>query len=216
MNLRNSASVAALALLALAGCRSEGDIVVEQGVGITALRSVCPAVGVADFTGDVALFSPADMRTADALDITAAITNVRSTCNDSGAQVHTAVTFDVIGSRRNNAGARSVELPFFATVMRGGSNVVSKRVGTVRLDFADGESRARASSSAESFVDRAEATLPEDIRARITARREAGDDSAAIDPLTLPEVRTAVARATFELILGFQLTDEQLAYNATR
>jgi hypothetical protein len=32
--------------------------VVEQGVGITALRSVCPAVGVPDFTGDVTLFSP--------------------------------------------------------------------------------------------------------------------------------------------------------------
>jgi hypothetical protein len=29
-------------------------------------------------------------------------------------------------------------------------------------------------------------------------------------------VRTAVARATFELLVGFQLTDEQLAYNATR
>jgi len=34
--------------------------------------------------------------------------------------------------------------------------------------------------------------------------------------LTEPDVRTAVASATFELLVGFQLTDDQLEYNATR
>ena len=75
MNARQALLAAIAAATALAGCRSEGDIVVEQGVGITALRSVCPAVGVPDFTGDVALFAPEDARTADALDVTASITN---------------------------------------------------------------------------------------------------------------------------------------------
>jgi len=216
MIFRNSVYLAAAALLALGGCRSQGDIVVEQGIGITALRTVCPAVGVADYTGDVALFSPASARTADALDVTAAITNVRSTCNEAGQEVFTTATFDVQASRRDARGARTVELPFFATVMRGGSNVVSKRVGTVRIDFADGKDRASGSASASTYIDRAEATLPDDIRRRITADREAGDDLAAIDPLTEPDVRAAVARATFELILGFQLTEDQLGYNATR
>ena len=216
MNLRNSAFAATALVLALAGCKTQGDIVVEQGVGITALRSVCPAVGVADYTGDVTTFSPADARTLDAMDIAAVLTNVRSTCNDTGEQVYTAATFDVLATRQNTQGARSVELPFFATVMRGGTNVVSKRMGTVRIDFADGASRAQASGSAGTYIDRAEATLPADIRERITRKREAGDDAAAIDPLTEPDVRAAVARATFELILGFQLTEEQLAYNATR
>jgi len=32
----------------------------------------------------------------------------------------------------------------------------------------------------------------------------------------LPEVRAALAKASFELVVGFQLTDAQLAYNATR
>ena len=31
-----------------------------------------------------------------------------------------------------------------------------------------------------------------------------------------PEIRDAVARATFEHLIGFQLTQEQLRYNATR
>ena len=216
MNLRNSAFAATALVLALAGCKTQGDIVVEQGVGITALRSVCPAVGVADYTGDVTTFSPVDARTTDAMDVSAVLTNVRSTCNDTGEQVFTSATFDVLATRNNTQGARSVELPFFATVMRGGTNVVSKRTGTVRIDFADGASRAQASGSAGTYIDRAEATLPADIRERITRKREAGDDAAAIDPLTEPDVRAAVARASFELILGFQLTEEQLAYNATR
>ena len=216
MNLRNSAFAATALVLALAGCKTQGDIVVEQGVGITALRSVCPAVGVADYTGDVTTFTPLDARTTDAMDVSAVLTNVRSTCNDTGEQVFTSATFDVLATRNNTQGARSVELPFFATVMRGGTNVVSKRTGTVRIDFADGASRAQASGSAGTYIDRAEATLPADIRERITRKREAGDDAAAIDPLTEPDVRAAVARATFELILGFQLTEDQLAYNATR
>ncbi|KLE33790.1 hypothetical protein [Aurantiacibacter luteus] len=216
MNARIAMMAALGSAALLAGCKKDGDIVVDQGVGITALRSVCPAVGIADYTGDVTTFSPADARTADALDVTAAITNVRSTCNDQGALVYTDATFDVVGVRRNTAGARTVQLPYFSTVMRGGNTVVAKRVGTVTLNFADGQARAQASGRAGSYVDRAEATIPEDIRQRITARRRAGDETAAIDPLTQPDVRAAVARATFDLLIGFQLTEDQLRYNATR
>ena len=32
----------------------------------------------------------------------------------------------------------------------------------------------------------------------------------------IPTIRDAVARATFEHLVGFQLTQEQLRYNATR
>jgi hypothetical protein len=60
------------------------------------------------------------------------------------------------------------------------------------------------------------ATLPDDVRQRITAKRRAGDEEAATDPLNDPEVRAALASASFELLVGFQLTEDQLAYNATR
>ena len=204
------------ATVALAGCQKAGDIVVEQGVGITALRSVCPAVGVPDFTGDVTLFSPADARTLDALDVTASLTNVRSECNDTGEQVYANVTFDVLAQRRDVRGARTVELPYFSTVVRGGNTVISKRVGTVTLQFADGQERAQARGTAGAYISRAAATLPEDVRQRITARRRAGDQEAAVDPLNDPEVRAALASASFEVLVGFQLTEDQLAYNATR
>src|SRR5690349_17215417 len=111
----------AVAATALSGCGKPGDIVVQEGVGITALRSVCPAVGVPDFTGNVTLFKSDLDRTADALDVTAALTNVRSQCNDAGADVFTTATFDVLAQRRDTRGARTVTLPFYSTVLRGGN-----------------------------------------------------------------------------------------------
>jgi len=201
---------------ALAGCSSEGELVVDQGIGIASVLSSCPAVGIPDYTGDVTAFRTAGDRSAANLDMTASITNLRSTCNDSGAKVYSGVTFDVIARRMDTRGARQVTVPYFSTVVRGGSAVVTKRIGSVTLNFADGQERAQASGKAGAFVDRAEASLPADIRERITRKRKAGDPDAALDPLADPQVRAAIQRASFELLIGFQLSEDQLAYNVTR
>ncbi len=209
--------IAATALVAaLAGCRSTGDIVVDEGVGITAVRTACPAVGIPDFTGDVTLFRTPGATDAGSIDVTAAMTNLRTQCNEAGAKVYSTSTFDVLGRRSDVRGARTVQLPYFVTVLRGRSAVVSKRVGTVTLNFADGQERAQARGQASAYVDKAEATLPPEIRAEITRKRKAGDSDAATDPLSRPEIRTAVNRATFEVLVGFQLDQTQLNYNATR
>ena len=202
--------------IALAGCRSEGELVLDQGVGITAVRPACPAVGVPDFTGDITTFRSPNSRLASDIDVTAAITNVRSTCNESGDRVYSEASFDVVARRTDTSAARQVTLPYFSTVLRGGSAIVTKRVGSVTLNFPAGAERAQASAKAGAFVDRSEATLPDDIRRQITRRRKPGDPDAALDPLADPAVRAAVQRATFELLIGFQLTEQQLAYNATR
>ena len=202
--------------IALAGCRSEGELVIDQGVGITAIRTACPAVGVPDYTGDITTFRSPNSRLASDIDVTAAITNVRSTCNESGDRVYSEASFDVVARRTDTSAARQVTLPYFSTVLRGGSAIVTKRVGSVTLNFPAGAERAQASAKAGAFVDRSEATLPDDIRRQITRRRKPGDPDAALDPLADPAVRAAVQRATFELLIGFQLTEQQLAYNATR
>lgn len=201
---------------ALAGCKSKGDIVLQEGVGITALRTVCPAVGVPDYTGDITLFSPDGARTASAMDVTAAITNVRASCNDTGADIYSVADFDVVARRFDTRGARSVTLPYFSTVVRGDTAVVAKRVGAVTINFADGQERAQASARGGATISRAEATLPEDIRKRITRKRKAGDADAAIDPLADPDVKVALSQASFELLVGFQLSKDQLEYNVTR
>ena len=58
--------------------------------------------------------------------------------------------------------------------------------------------------------------MPEDIRRELTRERKPGDADAAVDPLSDPRIRDAVAKATFEQLIGFQLTQDQLRYNATR
>ena len=207
--------VMALAL-GLVACAREGELVVDQGVGITSVLTTCPAVGIPDYTGDVTTFRVAGAPTVANLDMSASMTNLRSTCDDTSDKVYTEATFEVNARRSDVRGARIVTLPYFVTVLQGGSAVVSKRVGEVTLAFADGQERASATGNAGAFVDRAAASLPEDIRERITRKRRAGDPEAALDPLAAPEVRAAIARSRFEMLIGFQLTQEQLAYNATR
>ena len=220
MNLRVSLIAASVIAIALAGCRSKGELVVDEGVGITAIRSACPASGIPDYTGDVTLFRPGGSNTAQDIDIVAAMTNLRTQCDDGlrngSGKVNASSTFDVLARRADPRGARQVILPYYVTVLRGGSAVVSKRIGQVTLNFADGAERAQARGQGIAVIDRSEAVLSEDMRNRITRKRRAGDNDAAIDPLTEPDVKAAIARASFELLLGFQLDDKQLAYNVTR
>lgn len=220
MHNRSRLTVVSLLALAavsgLAGCKSRGEIVLNEGVGITAVRSRCPAVGIPNYTGDVTLFSRPGDTTADNIDVVAAITNLRSQCTEGSDKVVDRVTFDVLARRNNVMGVRQVKLPYFVTVLRGGTTVISKRVGSVTITFANGQDRAQASGQGIAYIDRAAATLPEDIRDRITRKRKAGDPDAAVDPLADPEVKAAIARATFEVLVGFQLGEDQIAYNATR
>lgn len=212
-------ALAGLSLLAagLSGCaKDSGELVVDEGVGVTALRSPCPIVAVPEHTGDITLFSAPGRTDSAAIDVTAVITNVRSRCDDGAEKLYTVADFDVLARRSDTGGERTVQLPYFSTVMRGGNAVIAKRTGTVTIRFADGQERAQAHAQASSYVNRADATLPEEIRQRLSRKRRAGDEDAAIDPLAQPDVRAALARATFELLVGFQLTDQQLAYNATR
>ncbi|HEX4738846.1 MAG TPA: hypothetical protein VH331_14925 [Allosphingosinicella sp.] len=210
---RYKAAVAALISVAVAGCSTEGRLT-ESGVITT--RSACPAVAIPASTGDITLFNPETSRDQNAIDVVATITNVRSTCDETGNVIVTNLTFDVLGQRRDPRGARDVVLPYFAADVQGGTHVISKSIGRVGLHFADGQIRAQSSGTATSQVQRSAVTLPEDVRRQVTRERKAGDPDAAVDPLSDPKVRDAVRAATYEVLVGFQLTRDQLAYNATR
>lgn len=203
-----------LVLLALAGCSRQGEI--DATGGIIQVRSACPRVAIPAYTGDVTLFDPAGSTDARAVDVVATITDLRSTCDEGSDQLYSNATFNVVAVRRDAGEAREVVLPYFSAVVRGGNAVTAKRVGQVRLSFAAGERRASASASAGSYVDKAAATLPPDIQRQITRERKSGDVDAAVDPLSLPEVRDAITRTSFEMLVGFNLTQDQLRFNATR
>jgi hypothetical protein len=208
--------LAAVTVLAVTGCAKEGALDVSSGVGVSVTRSGCPAVAVPDHTGDITIFNPATSTDASAIDVVANITNVRSTCNSEGARIYTEATFDIYALRTQPTGARTVTVPYFSTVIQGGTAVVAKRIKNVTLQFADGDYRATASGKAGSYVDASAARLPEDVIERLTRKRKPGDADAALDPLADPAIKAAVTRSSFELLVGFQLTQAQLQYNATR
>ncbi|MEQ1686938.1 MAG: hypothetical protein ABL874_00010 [Sphingopyxis sp.] len=204
------------AALSLGGCAGDNELDLSSGVGITATRSLCPAVGVPVYTGDITTFDPADSRDARAIDVVASITNVRTTCNDLEARVYVGATFDVVATRRDAGPARDVALPYYSSILHGGTAVVAKDESVVNVHFADGQIRGTGHGTGGAYVDRSALELPADIRERITRRRRAGDENAALDPLSETDVRAAVVQATYELLIGFQLTQDQLQYNVTR
>jgi len=202
--------------LSIAACSTNGDLDVSSGVGVNVTRSGCPIVAIPDGTGDVTIFNPANSTDASAIDIIANITNLKQSCNAQGERIYTEALFEVRARRANASGARSVTLPYFSTVVQGGNTVIAKKLGEVTLNFTDGELRTSTSGKASSFVSAAAARLPEEVIDKLTKKRRAGDLDAALDPLNDPATRAAVLRSTFELLVGFQLNEEQLKYNATR
>lgn len=204
-----------VAAAALSGCTRKGDV--DETGGIVQIRSVCPGAAIPAGTGDITLFNPAGSTDSRAIDLVGVISDVKSACSDSGDQFVTQATFTVSGVRRGDiSAAREVTLPYFSVVVRGATAVVAKRVGQVTLSFPAGQARASTTATASSFVDKASATLPADIDRQLRKPRKAGDADAAVDPLSKPEVREAITRTSFELLIGFNLTDDQLKYNATR
>lgn len=205
-----------LPVVLLSGCRHSGDITAENGGGIYSVRSACPLIGVPAGTGDITTFNPANSTDARAIDVSATITDVRATCADSGNDVVSTATFTVVALRRDPGQARQVILPYFDVALQGSGRIVAKRVGAVALNFPAGKLHAWARVQATVRVNRGVATLPDNVRQILTRPRKPGAAEAASDPLADPAIRTAVADATFEHLIGFQMTPDQLKYNATR
>jgi len=203
-----------LAALTLAGCKTDTEF--DERGGFKIARSACPAAAIATYTGDITTFNPAASRSVDAIDVTATIANLQATCNEGGDRVQVTAGFDVFARRADAGPARTVTLPYFATVLRAGTKLESKQVGQVTISFADGQQRGQSHATATAMVSRAAATLPDEILKRINRKRKAGDADAALDPMNEPAVRDAVNNANFELLVGFQLSESQLAYNASR
>jgi len=204
------------AVLLLGACRHAGDITSENGGGVYAVRSACPIPGIPAGTGDITLFNPPGSTDSRAIDVTAAITDLRATCQQGGDDVVSTATFTVVALRRDPGPARQVVLPYFDVALRGGSQVAAKQIGQAVLNFAPGSVHAWARVRAIVRVNRAAATLPANVRAILTRPRKAGEVDAAVDPMSDPRVARAVADATFEHLVGFELTQDQIKYNATR
>ena len=158
-----------LVCLALVSACSKKDSIEAGGVYTT--RTSCPQLGIPAGTGDVTMFDPRGSTDARAIDVVATITNLRGQCDETGAQVVSTASFDVVATRRDASQPRQVVLPFYNVVMQGGNRVVAKKLGAVSLNFAAGSLRAQTASRVAVQVDRAATGLPEDVRRELTRKR---------------------------------------------
>ena len=204
------------AVILLSACRHVGDITSENGGGVYAVRSDCPIAGIPAGTGDITLFNPPSSVAASAIDVTATITDLRANCQDTGNDVVSSATFTIVALRRDNGPARQVVVPYFDVALRGGTTIAAKQVGQAVLNFKAGDIHAWTRVQTTVRINRAAATLPANVRAILTRPRKAGEAEAAVDPMSEPGVAAAVANATFEQLVGFELTQDQIKYNATR
>ncbi len=192
------------AALALSAC-NRNPLLVE--------RSSCPAVAIPVHSGSYTRFDPAQSRDADAIALTAQISDLQGHCIEGAETLTTDVGFTVTGQRRKAGPAEEIYLPIFVGLAQGGNVLVSKQVTGVVLKFAEGATRAESRGGARSEVHRSAVALPQDVRDRITRQRKPSDPDALTDPLADPQVRAAVRAASFEVLVGFQLDDASLAYN---
>ena len=83
--------------------------------------------------------------------------------------------------------------------------------------FSDRIPVLRSNSIAQALQRHREAGCPiDDLTVSNTSCVGLDYPDGLLDPLADPAVRAAVQRAPFELLIGFQLTEDQLRYNATR
>jgi hypothetical protein len=100
--------------------------------------------------------------------------------------------------------------------MRGGTRIMSKQESRVSIHFDDGQLRGTARGVGGAEIQKSLASLPPTVFDRLNRKRKATDSDASIDPMADPQVRATVNQANFELLIGFALTEDQLAYNATK
>lgn len=206
--MRNALMAAGLAaLLLLAGCNTNPLLVT---------RSQCPAVAVPFHVGSLTKFDPPQSRNADAIAMTAQITDLKGNCIEGPEFLTTEVSFTVTAQRRDKGPAKQVYLPIFVVLAQGGNVLVSKQLTGVQLDFAAGSQRTETRGGARADVHRSAVSLPPETQARISKKRDAVDPEALTDPLSDPQVRAAVRATSFEVLVGFQLDDASLAYNVAK
>ncbi|MCS6986605.1 MAG: hypothetical protein NZM40_04085 [Sphingomonadaceae bacterium] len=212
---RRARDVAAAALVGLgfllSGCQRDP---------LRVVRSPCPAAAIPHHVGTLTRFEPPQSRNAEAVDFIAQLVDFRTRCIPGAEWLETEVRFRVVAQRRPRAGAslpaRTEALPVFVALVQGGNVLVAKQVSVVEVHWPQGQLRGVGEGWVRADVLRQAATPPPEILARLERERRPDDEDALVDPMADPLVRAALRAATFEVLVGFQLDDAQLAYNILR
>lgn len=118
-------ALAALSLLALAGCKSSREVV-----------KICPRVVVLGEAADVTIFAPGGEDEAN-MSYRGRVNNTFTECDIDEGVVESDITimFAALRGPKAPAGEFTVTLPFFVTTTEVDAAVLSRQTGTVTLDF---------------------------------------------------------------------------------
>jgi hypothetical protein len=184
------------AMLALSACASQNPLLVT--------RTSCPAVAVIKYANTITGFRQGGGQDQSDVDFTGQISNVSVNCRngkgDSAAQ--SVVSFDIGGQRGSVNGAASQSIPYFVTVVQDGTTIISKTSYLAVLQYNDKNGRSVAR---ESFV----ANTP-------GVPLPAAPKKKRTEAEFLDEAESAQKAAKYEILIGFQLTDEQALFNITK
>lgn len=179
----------------LAGCSS-------NPLQIT--RSICPAAAVARNVSDLTQFSPPTSRDADAITLTATFSDMAVKCSEKGSRIFSDLSVTIAGQRASAAGDQTISVPYFVAVVKGGQTLLSKQLYSANLDFKAGQVRAHTTQTVRADISRSAAI--DALGPAPKASKDASD----------PFVETVQKASPFEMVIGFQLTDDQIIYNARK
>lgn len=143
--------------------------------------SNCPALAVLGDAGTVTRFVGNGRDTGDVA-YTATISSAVQSCTENDGGIETIVEFDIVATSGAALINREVTLQYFVAEMKDTSQLVSKKIFDVTLNF-------NASTGTASSHQIIKSTIP-----------------------TLEQAK----RYDYETLLGFQLTNDEAAYNIAR
>ena len=141
--------------------------------------SRCPAIAVMGDTGTVTRFNGDGYEPADII-YTASVSNMTIDCKESSS-VSSTIQFDIVAGAGDALTDSTQTLDYFVVVLKDTTQIITKKIYTVSLDF--------------------------------------NAEGSAVSPQVLanmiPEIEQA-RRYNYEILVGFQLTPEEVMFNMER
>lgn len=196
VSARSALALAALASLALAGCGTKTEKYQ------TAIRD-CPTISILGNTGTVTRFDGRDP-SKDPYAFRSDISGLRIKCDRERTRVDVDLSFLEVASRNDGVTQSTVDFPFFMAVLYRGQ-MIDKKVYTSSFSFGPDEKRKAVVESLSTTLHFAGSSpsAKEQEKLRKKRRRDPAADGPRIDPQL----------ADYEILIGFQLSKDELEYN---
>ncbi len=153
-------------------------------------RTSCPAVAVVKHAGTLSRFGGNGSFDAGNLQLSATLSALGSDCTDKNG-ARSVISFEVSA---RGAAAGDVELPYFVAVVKDGTTLLSKQIYTAKLRTNEAGNRGHT-------------------HVNVTITTPAVPLPPKPKPSDFDEFAPPPKQLGYEVLIGFQLSDAEVAYN---